>query len=369
MSAPSSLTKQSKVNSQFQLGLSEALQLVQGEAARVAEKGLTAFSFFYGFSICLLTSYLIGAFPESVWIVYGLQAIVILGYRLYCDLPKTNPSRWMYFCDFCWIANFTFAFLAFFMLLQVLDRKYFNSLIFPVLSLSQKAPWLGRVVVLFSTGPLGWSAIGLRNKLLLHDIQNFSATFIHLWPCIITLTFRTHPDQVLEAYPGLFDGLTGIKDNNIDADFFHLMKLASSSYFVWWIPFTIWMLVHGRHQSIEKTSRDTVYMDLIQSNRVVRKVLGIKGASYSEIAKNGSEFSPCMKYMCAHATLVNITFCFATLCYKSIRLHFIFCLLCLGCTLYNASMHYAYLMTQNLPKKLAKEIQKRKTSYNNNKKN
>ena len=96
-------------------GLKEALKLVQSEAARIKDKGLTAFSFFYGFSICLLTAYLIGAFPESVWIVYGLQAILILGYRLYVDIPKTKPRQYMYFFDFCWIANFTFAILAFYM--------------------------------------------------------------------------------------------------------------------------------------------------------------------------------------------------------------------------------------------------------------
>ena len=267
-------------------GLKEALKLVQSEAARIKDKGLTAFSFFYGFSICLLTAYLIGAFPESVWIVYGLQAILILGYRLYVDIPKTKPRQYMYFFDFCWIANFTFAILAFYMLLQVIDRTYFSGSIFPTSSISSKVPWMGRVVILFATGPLGWSVIGLRNKLLLHDIQNFSATFIHLWPCIIALTFRTHPDQVISAYPGLFDALTGIKDNNIDAGFFHLMQLGSLSYFVWWTIFTLWMILHGRFQSIEGTGADTVYMDLVQQNKVVRGFLNVKGKTYMEIANN-----------------------------------------------------------------------------------
>ena len=343
-------------------GLKEALKLVQSEAARIKDKGLTAFSFFYGFSICLLTAYLIGAFPESVWIVYGLQAILILGYRLYVDIPKTKPRQYMYFFDFCWIANFIFAILAFYMLLQVIDRTYFSGSIFPTSSISSKVPWMGRVVILFATGPLGWSVIGLRNKLLLHDIQNFSATFIHLWPCIIALTFRTHPDQVISAYPGLFDALTGIKDNNIDAGFFHLMQLGSLSYFVWWTIFTLWMILHGRFQSIEGTGADTVYMDLVQQNKVVRGFLNVKGKTYMEIANNASKIRPCLTYMCAHAVVVNITFMFATLCYQHIKLHFIFCIVCLSCALYNASMYYAYLMTQNIPKKLAKEIQKRKKS-------
>ena len=107
-------------------GLKEALVLVQNEASKLADTGLSAFSFFYGFSVCLLTAYLIGAFPESVWLVYGLQGILILGNRLLVDIPRTNPTNWKCFLDFCWIANIVFALLAFYMFLQVIDRKYFE---------------------------------------------------------------------------------------------------------------------------------------------------------------------------------------------------------------------------------------------------
>ena len=146
-------------------GLKEALVLVQNEASKLADTGLSAFSFFYGFSVCLLTAYLIGAFPESVWLVYGLQGILILGNRLLVDIPRTNPTNWKCFLDFCWIANIVFALLAFYMFLQVIDRKYFEGSMLPISTVTSKAPWIGRVAILFACGPFAFSVLGLRNKL------------------------------------------------------------------------------------------------------------------------------------------------------------------------------------------------------------
>ena len=199
-------------------------------------------------------------------------------------------------------------------------------------------------------------------SIVLHDIRAFSSTFIHLWPIIITLAFRTHPEQVLLTYPGLFDALTGIKDSSVDAGFFHLMQLGCLSYFVWWIPYTIWMVLHGRFQNIEGTGANTVYVDAVQKNKIVRVILGIDGSTYLGIAESASKLGPVLKYMFIHAIFCNMTFMWGILCYKYVQLHFVFCIICLSSALYNASMHYAYLMT-NLPSTtIVKEIEKRRKS-------
>ena len=81
------------------------------------------------------------------------------------DIPRTNPTNWKCFLDFCWIANIVFALLAFYMFLQVIDRKYFEGSMLPISSVTNKAPWIGRVVILFACGPFAFSVLGLRNKL------------------------------------------------------------------------------------------------------------------------------------------------------------------------------------------------------------
>jgi hypothetical protein len=347
-------------------GLREAARVADAESARVLARGMSSFHFFFGLMTCLATAYMFGAMPESVWLVYACEALLILGYRLWIDwTTHTRPRTMFYFLDFCWIANFATSAIAFTILFQVVDDAFLGDR-FPTLDIASAYPDLGRIVCLVATGPLGWSVVVLSNALVLHDIQLFSGCFIHLWPSITTLAVRWHPEQVMAAYPGHFDSLTGFHDPPSGASLFNLWKLGLLAYAVWWGPFTLWMLVHGRFQSPGRTNADTVYFNLVATNGVVRKLLGVPNKSNGEDAfyNKAASLGAVCKYMALHATLVQGSFFFSALCYKYMELHAAWAFMLVCVALYNASSRYHWNMTQRYSRAMAKAVAKAEAEAN-----
>ena len=344
-------------------GLREALRVVDAEADRLRTRGLSSIHFFFGLITCVATAFLYGHMPESVWLVYACEALVILGYRLFVDYTTHNEPRTMYyFFDFCWVVNFACAGLAFVILFQVLDDAFFGDLL-PTLDIASQYPDLGRIVCLVATGPLGWSVIVLKNALVLHDIQLYSGCFIHLWPAITTLSVRRYPDVVMATYPGHFDSLTGFHDPPAGASVLHLWKLGAVAYFAWWLPFTLWMLVHGRFQSPKITNADTVYFNLVNTNGAVRKVLGIPkrpldGQGSKDWHTKVAAISPVMKYMVLHAVLTMLSFLWSSLCYKWLNMHIGFALLLISTALFNTSSWYHWNLTRRYSRAVQKAIKR-----------
>ena len=334
-------------------GLQEALTVVKAEASRVHGRGLSAATFFFGLANIVVSAWAMGARPESFWMVYGAQAFLILGYRLVVDARKTKPRTLLYFLDFCWIAHFTLASLVFAVFVEVmLDLP-------SQLALASKYPNLGRLVCLVATGPLGWSVIALANALVLHDIEHYSSCFIHLWPALTTLSVRWNPAKVMERYPGHFDGLTGFHDPDAGADTLSLMKLGLGAYLCWWVPFTLWMVLHGRHQSPQRTGWATVYLNLVQTNSAVRGVLGIRAEDDASVLDAAAGLGPVLKYMGLHGVLCTAALWFSSLCYQHMWLHATFCSVIAAVALFNAANRYHWMLTQRYSHALQKHIRKR----------
>lgn len=338
-------------------GLRAALAIVEAEAARVRADGLSRFTFFLGLATCVATAFLIGKYPASVWIVYAAQALIILGWRFSVELRKTNPRTMLFFLDFCWMANIIIAFLAFVCLFEVLDKVLLGDIV-PHVNLADRYPDIGRIICLIATGPLGASIIPLKNALVLHDIEQFSGCFIHLWPVFTTLSVRWNPALVMEKYPGLFDSLTGFHDSPAgESDLLELIKLGVVTYLAWWIPFTLWMLVHGRHQSNLKTGWTTVYLNLVMREATVRKVVGVRGGDEDAIVSSASGIAPTLKYMAVHGAASTTSLVFSALCYKYMRLHLIYCIVLVCVSLYNASKRYEWMLTERYGQAIRKHIE------------
>ena len=69
-----------------------------------------------------------------------------------------------------------------------------------------------------------------------------------------------HAIDALVDFHTDFDALVAAELHGEGMGFGALMALASATYFAWWVPFTLWMLAHGRFQSPERTGRDTIYL-------------------------------------------------------------------------------------------------------------
>ena len=113
-----------------------------------------------------------------------------------------------------------------------------------------------------------------------------------------------------------------------------LMALASATYFAWWVPFTLWMLVHGRFQSPERTGRDTIYLRLMLTDAVAGANCGVRtpprgtklGATPAEALDDAASVAATMKYMVFHALACHLSFVSSALCMTYIYVHVFFAL-------------------------------------------
>mmetsp|Transcript_11396 Transcript_11396/g.22891 ORF Transcript_11396/g.22891 Transcript_11396/m.22891 type:complete len:230 (-) Transcript_11396:1047-1736(-) len=167
-----------------------ALEIVERKATKLRDSGLSALTFSLGIANLLVSAFLMGAYPESFWLVYALQASAILGCRVSVMVREArgpNPKNNLCFLlDFCWVMNFVFAASALVLLVEV-AADWWPWLSLPRLRFASSYPNFATAAFLVATGPLGWSVVALNQALLLHDIAHYSSTFIHLWPVSLFL--------------------------------------------------------------------------------------------------------------------------------------------------------------------------------------
>ena len=112
-------------------------------------------------------------------------------------------------------------------------------------------------------------------------------------------------------------------------------------YFLWWIPYTLWLLLLGLKHSPKTTGKDTVYRANVLKNSAISSIIvGKKKASENDIKSS----TVAMKYMIMHAILCNIAFSWGYACYTSYRIHTIFCTILVVSAIYQGGVKY-YKMT------------------------
>ena len=111
---------------------------------------------------------------------------------------------------------------------------------------------------------------------------------------------------------------------------------------------------------------DTVYFNLVATNGVVRKLLGVPNKSNGEDAfyNKAASLGAVCKYMALHATLVQGSFFFSALCYKYMELHAAWAFMLVCVALYNASSRYHWNMTQRYSRAMAKAVAKAEAEAN-----
>ena len=107
--------------------------------------------------------------------------------------------------------------------------------------------------------------------MVLHSVLHYTAAFIHLFPPITVWTLRWHAEEVDRAWPGVFSSY-----RLTDLNWIQVLTPAWTCYLLWWVCFTAWMLLHGRHQSKADTGFDTVYHATCRSNKALAGIIGLK---------------------------------------------------------------------------------------------
>jgi hypothetical protein len=248
-----------------------------------------------------------------------------------------------YYFDFCWVANFIFAFSAWCLVVEIAFERLnarFPALALPALHFATRHPRLGATVGMLATGPLGGSVVALGNSLVLHDLTNYASLFIHMWPAWTMLCLRLNREAVFQAYPGHFEAFSPASATAAG----DLLSLAAAAYGAWWVVFTVWMLCLGRFLGPGPDGAggyDTVYRNMMMHNKVAASLCGVRTPAdiCSALAV--------VKYMLLHAGASALAFVFsaACQCLPPHVLHLPFCVFLLAVATWNGARKYNLLLT------------------------
>lgn len=325
--------------------MNTCLEEVEREAKSKKEKGLSTMNFFLGVSNCFFVTYCFGAIPESFWLVYVFEIMVLFPLR-FRNQARARPLKQNYYwADFCWVANFSgLAFLVWIFL----DKCGIVPMIDWVRMAIFAACWgVGAGVLLLAAAFLG-------NALIFHDADNVASVLIHLFPSLVLYTLRWDNERVHSAWPEFhLDYLPFITAKEI-------FGWSMAFYGAWFVLYTIWLTCFG--MNLPKRGYDTIFhcnMRGAMGKVIFAKFKGL-GREAHKIAAASNEFSrvDALIYMLAHAICSSLAFLTSILCFKWNVWHAGMNIATTAIVIYNGAERYNYYVTHLYTKKLQDLVNK-----------
>ena len=265
--------------------------------------GLSAVNFTLGVLNCFFIVYIIGAYPQHLWLVYFIESFYMIPRKFYTMWNNKPLNQALYYLDFCWMMNFMGIF--FLALLILSEGAHFN--------IGEEA----RQIAFKSSMGVACGVLLSANvalpfvAALFHDVNTMTGLFIHLMPPMVVYTFKWHSEAIVAAWPNVFhfsyidnlvyyDGMNGIAG------------CATVLYFTWWISYTSFMLIIGVNLPKKYSSNgerrpkwDTVFHSTMRDGAciVIGKLRGrSKADSLSLMETNMFDLPDFFLYMFAHMT-------------------------------------------------------------------
>lgn len=313
----------------------EVLERVEEEGQRRVKNGLNEVNFTIGVLNCLLIISVFAALPQHFWILYILEALVLLPMKC-LDLWRAKPlCSVFYLLDYCWCMNYLgvvgLVLLTFFPWSQDVHKMF----LFAAYG-TACGPLLG------ACGVLPFVA------LVFHDVSVMTDVFIHIFPPMLVYTLVWQKDKILLAWPDTFD---------LDYDIYFFPTAASTSsvfgntlmlYFIWLIPFVTWMSSHGI--DFPKHGYDTVFHSTLRKGlcTVIGSVIWKRPAEVSknQIMTNEFEKRDLYIYIFGHFIVcIGAFFFIAYPCFKSKAIYGVILASMAVVSVYKGALRYRYYST------------------------
>ena len=213
--------------------------------------------------------------------------------------------------------------------------------------------WLATFAL--ACGPLGWSVVLTHNALVLHSPDHTASLFIHLSPPILAWSFRWFHEAVRRDWGSRFSAALLVDDENLRVG--NMMSLAAVAYAVWWVPYTIWLLVAGLHHSPKTTGQDTIWAYNLRKNAAFAKLVGVS------VDNRLDPYQPkaALKYMCGHFVICMVMILGSFLMWHSFALHSTFCIAMFLVSAWNGANRYEKMTTRWYEKGLEDLLQEAET--------
>lgn len=327
-------------------GVDKVLQKVNEESRKRSER-FNEMNFTLGVLNAFLIVYIFAAFPQHFWILYVIEAFILIPikYKQMCNLKPLSGKYYVY--DYCWCMNFVGVFALLLLSVTRLSDTFHEELFLASMG-TANGPLLGAAFLL----PM--------NSLVFHDFGTMCDLFIHIFPPMLLYTLHWKSAEILQAWPNVFE-----LDYNIhffpSVETHHFLgQFGIGSvfgnticlYLLWFIPYTFWMY---KNLDLPRRGESEAYDTVFHST--MRKGLGAIIGKYifsrpdhvikDQVETNYFLVKDLVVYMSAHAiaSLLSIV-TLAYLCYKNEFLNgLLLVILTVVCTLRGAA-RYTYYSTK-----------------------
>jgi hypothetical protein len=204
-----------------------------------SSEGFNKVNFSIGVLNCFFICWMLGAYPEHIWLLYLIEAYYMIPRKFY-NMWKAKPlNQALYYLDFCWFTNFAaMATLTTILLSGILGRNAIQIEIREVVFKAALGVFCG--VLVCANLALPFVAC------LFHDVNSMCGLFIHLMPPVVMYTFVWCSDRIVEAWPSLFN-LSYLEDGTMTyyGGTSSIASYSTTFYFTWWVMYVCFMLGGG----------------------------------------------------------------------------------------------------------------------------
>jgi len=356
MTSPKEATDLERTPSKaFRDGTREAIQQVltevESQSAKRINEGFSEINFTLGVINCFVITYVFGAFPQHLWIVYVLESMFFFPLKAKFLWYAKPLCQIYYLLDYCWIMNIAgvVALIAVFAGKSALNeelRKHiflaaYGTACGPLLSATAVLPFI---------------------SLVFHHLHSMTSVFIHFYPPLLFYILRWNSEKVLAAWPNTFH-------LDHDIEFFSKTTFLGTvfgntvaAYLAWFVPYCIWIFFvamdlprETRKKKLSDgspalTEYDTVFHANHRNGSCVTfgKMFWNRSVEKSkrQIARNDFETRDLAVYMAVHfACAIGSIVFVAYPCYLSKYAHGTFLVFLLVICTYRGSKRYTYYST------------------------
>jgi len=313
--------------------LENSQKVVREKVASLQSKGLSTRNFTLGVFNCLFVAWSFGSIPQHFWIVYLLEACVLLPIRYYHQ-TSAKPSEVAYWLDFCWMANFAS--------MAGIVALFLDHLHVITLPGTHVREYMFAAAWGIGCGPLLLAGGVLGNALIFHDANNVASVLIHIFPSLVLHTMRFHGDAVHKAWPffelNYFDNITAA----------HILLAATASYLVWATLYILWLVSCG--MSFPQRGYDTMFHYTMRSSNgahFLKKLRNVEQEEHRELARsNAFRRTDALVYVSCHAALCFVAILTALPSFWYRRFHGFVTLVVVTLVIYNGAQRYTYYITK-----------------------
>lgn len=302
--------------------------------------------FTLGLMNCLLIAYVFGACPQHFWILYIIETVYWMSSK-FVGMWNAKPlCEIYYYLDFCWIMNLMglCLFVAFVFFGQYVTPEHRRQLFLAAYGIA--------------AGPVFMAAMALPFvSFLFHDVNTMANLVIHLMPTMLMYVMKYYPESMQSTYPQFFD-LAYVDDmtqipfyNSNNDDKASVARNATIAYFVWFVPYVIWMLCMGGMQLPSKTHCDTVFHSLWRGGpcELIGKLVWKRPTkiSHEQSLTNTFETRDFLLYMTGHAVACTMlgVLVLARICHSNQVGHFICLIIAVLICAKRGAERYTYYTT------------------------